>query len=410
MDASFFPCFALPLPPWSQRAHYDRKRRKPEPWAGTESKDATQSAPVGNSLTLTPNESHQYRVAGLPLDQKLPGGRFPHGPAKETKPKKETKLKKVKNQANPASRGLAKDLGLQHLAALTAVLHRCLLEGDYHRAGRAWGLLLRENFRGSPMDVRHAGPHIGAQILLRRGVKNHPGSDNEAAHTPATFTIKGFAEAKVYYERLILAHPYSKSAPHMPSAIHFYPAMFSLWIYVAQEDSGLERKNIENDETSDEEDFDYDDRALHKKQSRISAVRARELEQARQIAIRIDDLLKTLPYSDSAQLLEMRGMVSLWIGDLLISSLEPTPFQQGEQISDATLTDGLSSSYERQLAHSLAVEKRGQAEEQRRLEIGKAQEFLEQTKQHEIRVAQDPDNLLEDSLGDSEDILHEQVH
>ncbi|KAJ5655152.1 hypothetical protein N7507_007102 [Penicillium longicatenatum] len=397
-EDTVFPIFALPLPPWLQ-PHYARKKRRnrPHPCADTESEETTQSVSAGNPLTLTPNESHQYRVAGLPLDHRIPGGDFPHGPAEETK------LKKVKHKAKSVSRGSAKGLDLQHLAALNAVLHRCLKHGDYHRAGRAWGLLLRENFRGFPIDVRHAGTQIGELILLHRGVK-HPGCANEVAHTPATFTIKGFAEAKVYYERLILAHPYSKSARHMLSALHFYPVMFEHWILVAQEDSGLERNKIEKDEMSDEEDFDYDDRAFHKKQTRISAVRAQELEQARQISIRIDALLATPPYSDSAKLLEIRGMVSVWIGDLLISSLEPTPFQQGAQISNALLTDGSYSSYERQLAQSLAVEKRKQAEEQRQLEIGKARDFLQQAKRRGVECDLDDP---EEFLGDSEDITHE---
>lgn len=369
----------------------------------TKSADTKQSVPVGSPLTLTPNETHQYQVAGLPLDQELPGGHFPHGPAKKIKPKikNKAKIKKIKHMAKPAPTALTNGLARQHLAALTQVLHRCLVDGDYHRAGRAWGLLLRENFKGC-----RAGSQIGAQILLRRGAKHHPGSANEAVHTPATFTIKGFAEAKVYYEKLILAHPYSKSAPHLLSALHFYPAMFEHWIVFAQEDSSLERKKIEDDEMSDEEDYDFDDQALHKKQTRISAVRAQELEQARQIAIRIDGLLGKSPYSDSARLLEMRGMVSLWIGDLLMSSLAPTPFQQGEQNTDAMLTDGGYSSYERQLADSLTMEKRGQAEEQRLLEIGKAREFLEQAKQRGIRVEYDLDGL-EDSSSDPKNTIHE---
>lgn len=370
---------------------------------GPDTKDTKESDPVGNPLTLTPNEIHQYRVAGLPLDQELPGGYFPHGPAKRTKLKVKNKANasKVKNQAKPAPRVSANGLARQHLAALTQVLHRCLLDGDYHRAGRAWGLLLRENFKGC-----RAGSQIGAQILLRRGVKHHPSGANEAADTPANFTIKGFAEAKVYYEKLILAHPYSKSAPHLLSSLHFYPAMFEHWIVFAQEVSSLERKKIENDEMSDEEDVDYDDQALHKKQTRISAVRTQELEQARQIAIRIDGLLGKSPYSDSARLLELRGMVSLWIGDLLMSSLAPTSLQQGDQSPEAILTDGLYSPYEKQHAQNPIGEKRRQAEEQRLLEIGKAREFLEQAKQRGARVAYDLDDF-ENFLGDSNKIIHD---
>ncbi|KAJ5938528.1 hypothetical protein N7466_001662 [Penicillium verhagenii] len=434
MDPSSLTCFELPLPPWLQQpstilAPGGRKRKKGAAWStegqekkttrnkkGKKSNNDEGSAlahPVGEPLALTPNEAHQYRAAGLPLDQNLPGGRFPHEPVKEKKPKR-----RQTRRPNPDSTDsgvledndlAGKDLFLQHLKTLNSLLHRFLMDGDYPRAGRALGLLLRENFKGSSIDVRHAGKwHFGAEILLLRRAKHQPGNSNEVASTPASFTIKGFAEAKAFYERLVLAHPYSKTAPHAVSAFHFYPAMFGLWIYVTQEESSLERKKVEDDRDSDEEmseheisdheDLDYEDRVLHKKQIRISAIRARELEQAQQIARRIDTLLEAPPYSEYGDLLEMRGMVSLWIGDLLVFSLAPPSpsFQDGKQKSDSTHYSQNVHPVQR-----LAEEKK----EQRRLQIDQAREFLQQAKLRGIRVACDLNkfDLIKDSHNDSED-------
>ncbi|KAJ5776830.1 hypothetical protein N7520_000076 [Penicillium odoratum] len=406
MDTSLVPCFELPLPAWLQQPDTiiapDRKRKKKDALTDTEGETTDSARPRSThgkrSLTLTPNETHQYRIAGLPLDQKVPGGRFPHAPEKV--PKK---------RASPANSQVLESYSLrvQHITALTTVLHRCLYEGDFRRAGRAFGLLLRENFRGTPVDVRHGDKwNFGADILLRRGAKRHSDT-NEDGDIPATFTIRGFAEAKAYYEKLILLHPYARNVPHVTSALQFYPAMFGLWIYVTQEESSLERKKIEHGDTSnddmsddelfddevyDDEDLDYTGRALYKNQTRISAIRSRELEQAQQIARRIDTLLGSPPYSDSVELLELRGMVCLWIGDLLISSLPPSARKE-KQSPETISTDGGNDPYKTQLAERLAMDNRWRAVEQRRLEVDKAREFLEEAEKRGIRVLYDLKNL-----------------
>ena len=350
--------FSLPLPSWLQPtstrvAHYDRKRKKIDDWTDddgnadtTDVASGTESAAPGQSLVLTPNESHQYRIAGLSVDQELPGGNFPHAPAKdEPRTRRNLPSQLLKDLAAlsspvypPQSAAHQGNLRLQHLAVLTAILHRCLLQRDYTRAGRAWGLILREEFRGLSVDVRNEDRWgIGAEILLRRGPQDgstntplsqhHPSGDDD--RTPLPFTKKGFAEAKEYYEKLILNHPYSKTTPHAISALHFYPAMFGLWVYVAQEESNIARRDLvlddngSSEELSDEEDssLDLEQRQESKKRALVATIRAQELEQAQQIGTRMDSLLSSPPYSDSPELLELRGMVSLWTGDLLVLSL-----------------------------------------------------------------------------------------
>ncbi|KAF7716650.1 Uncharacterized protein PECH_008220 [Penicillium ucsense] len=430
LSASFF---SLPLPPWLQPtstrvAQYDRRKRKKSiDWTDEEGEDAYatdatsagESASAGPSLILTPNESHQYRVAGLTFDQELPGGNFPHGPAREEQPSKNSKnllnhhlhaLSTLRDPVYPPQSAAHQGtIRLQHLSVLTAILHKCLLQRDYVRAGRAWGLILREEFHGLPMDVRGEGRWgVGAEILLRRGQQqlsqlNSNIQDTASATTERpvpSFTRKGFEEAKEYYERLILNHPYSKSAPHAVSALTFYPAMFGLWIYVSQEESQVARKSVaaepgdSSDEQSEDEasSIDLDHRTSNTKATRVADIRKRELEEAQRIATRMDMLLGTPPYSDSAELLKLRGMVSLWVADLLVSSLETLPESSHHDDPEAMLTDHLPTELEARRQHRLALE-------QKEREIRKAEAFLEKSQKRARGVAYNLEHLhLEEDL------------
>ncbi|KAJ5172670.1 hypothetical protein N7492_005263 [Penicillium capsulatum] len=384
--------FSLPLPSWLQSSslravQYDRKRKKTEDWTddtGLDTTDAsgTESVPAGQSLVLTPNESHQYRVAGLPLDYELPGGHFPHGPARdEHATPQNLPSRLLRNLPSlstpiypPQSAAQQGSLRLQHLSVLMAVLHRCLLQGDFIRAGRAWGLILREEFRGYPVDVRHDERWgIGAEILLRCGQQSVV--PNGADRTPLPFTKKGFAQAKEYYEKLILQHPFSRTVPHSVSSLHFYPAMFGLWVYVTQEESNSAQRDLmlgdseSDDGLSDDGSLADSDEWRESRRHKLTArLRVHEMEQAQQIATRMDSLLGSPPYSDSAELLELRGMVSLWIGDLLVSSLATPPVNDNGFDPDA-MTDDLPGTFEERRAQRLATE-------QRQLEVQKSREFF----------------------------------
>ncbi|KAJ5305335.1 uncharacterized protein N7443_004995 [Penicillium atrosanguineum] len=407
--------FALPLPTWAQPAsirseHYDRKRKKSDDWTDETEGDTTDAASVADSaapdspLTLTPNESHQYRIAGLSSNQELPSGNFPHAPGYDkdyvfirrnlpgqllgSLPYLDVPL------YPPQSAALQGNIRLQHLSALTAILHRSLLHGDYTRAGRAWGLLLRDGIRGMPLDIRAQGRWgIGAEILLRRGQSESlENADNRTPNSlgdhdsASPFTKKGFAEAKEYYERLILNHPFSKPHPNSISALHFYPAMFGLWIYVTQEESKMARKNVLERDLSVEEPSDGEDsendmerREAAKRYTITAAVRAKELEQAQLIATRMDTLLGSPPYADSPQLLELRGMVSLWIGDLIVTSL-PRLIEDSVDNTDKMTNNSAPGSLEARRAQRLAME-------QKQSEVDKAKEFLEKAKDRGRYVA-----------------------
>ncbi|KAE8151297.1 extracellular mutant protein 11-domain-containing protein [Aspergillus avenaceus] len=408
-SAPFASAFSLPVPsshlPQSTRvARYEPRKRKKDDddWGNEddgiegETTDAgSEFAPSAPSLILTPEEAHQYRVAGLSFDKELPGGNFPHAPAKDegaSKHKKfdiQTELSNLKPPIYPPqSAAYQGNLRWQHLAVLSSILHRSLLNNDYIRAGRAWGLILREESHGHPIDARTDGRWgIGAEILLRRGHQtSNLARDDDAPKTAFSklpFTRKGFEDAKHYYERLVIQHPFRKAAPDSTSPLHFYPAMFGLWVYVTQEESNASRQDIWDDEeasgeNSADEDAAFDleghENPTRKQRSLIAEVRTTELNEAQKIAARMDEVLVSPPYSDSPELLELRGMVSLWIGDLLVSCL---PYKQRDgyesEDNDSAASEDFHESIQERRELRLATEKK-------QSEIEKANEFFDKAK------------------------------
>ncbi|KAB8073824.1 hypothetical protein BDV29DRAFT_174805 [Aspergillus leporis] len=408
--------FSLPIPSWQQPpsarvARYEPRKRKKnyDDWGDEddivegETTDAgSEVAPSAASLVLSPEEAHQYRVAGLSFDKELPGGYFPHAPPKDEAPSSQRKNLIQKGLSSlsppiypPQSAAYSGNPRLQHLAVLSSILHRCLLNGDYIRAGRAWGLILREEFHGNPIDVRTEGRWgIGAEILLRRdrqlsditlGSAENVEGDPKTESSKLYFTRKGFEDAKQYYETLVIQYPYRKAAPDFTSPLHFYPAMFGLWVYVTQEESSAARQDIWNRhevasrEGSNDEDAASDlgshDGSKQQTQALIAEVRAAELDEAQKIAARMDEVLVSPPYSDSRELLELRGMISLWIGDLFVSSL-PHQGRETPEDDDSDLISGedFQDSIQARREQRLAAEKR-------QSEVEKAQDFLVKAKQ-----------------------------
>ncbi|KAL4897867.1 hypothetical protein BDV59DRAFT_168739 [Aspergillus ambiguus] len=400
--------FSLPLPSWQQPpsvrvAKYEPKKRRKttnnwgdddyDGFDGETTDAASEGAPPAPSLTLSPEEAHQYRIAGLSFDKELPGGYFPHAPPKgdtsSSQAKKDDVLKDLSTLASPIyppqSAAHQGNLRIQHLAVLSSILHRCLLQRDYIRAGRAWGLLLREEFHGIPTDVRTESLWgIGAEILLRRGRQITDNAFGSALQDSSRlcFTRKGFEDAKEYYERLMIQHPFRKTAPDVASSLHFYPAMFGLWVYVVQEESTVARRDIDGypeyspDAMSEDEGPTSDSEERHRssrqrKKNFLAEVRKSELDEAQKIAARMDEVLVSPPYSDSPELLELRGMVALWIGDLFVSSVSRhQDDENAESDTDQMQSDDMHESIQNRRELRLAIDKR-------QSEIGKAKGFFD---------------------------------
>ena len=210
-----------------------------------------------------------------------------------------------------------------HLAVLTVIMHQSLLQHDFVRAGRAWGMLLRSEANGHSMDLRSGYRWgLGAEILLRRQrqlsqASNQTSSAFEiglsATESPDQYiNSDGFEKARQYYNRLSLQYPYYKSFPNAIGPLDFHFAIFSLWIYVSanQEawDAGVNRaapayaarSQLEQEITED--------------------CQKEALRRAREISQQLDGLLSSPPYSDSEMFRKLKAMVDLWTADLAIAS------------------------------------------------------------------------------------------
>ncbi|KKY26280.1 hypothetical protein UCRPC4_g01555 [Phaeomoniella chlamydospora] len=247
-------------------------------------------------LILTPDDIYQYSVAGQPLDQELPGHNFPHSSGPKSGPA-ELEIERPVLSSLESKESLRS----QHLAVITAILHRCILERDWDRAERALSLMLWSDSGGKGhmghIDIRtHGRWGIGAELLLRKG-RNQRGRSSSSR-----FSRTGFELAKQYYQTLIVQHPFYKHKPRSTDERSFNLALFDFWIFVAHQDG----KRIRDGEDNEEMDY-YAKRQLGLQQ---------ELEEARQIASSMDNLMISPLYSQHVEFIKLRAMVALWVADL----------------------------------------------------------------------------------------------
>ena len=295
---------------------------------------------------LSPGMIAQYKVAGQPRCEKLPGHNFPHEAPRPTMGDYSDALdddlhtfgafapvahSRSRSLRGAGTAGGHTGLRRQHLAVLTAVLYRCILQGDYVRAGRAWGMLLRVDLDGHPVDLRTDGIWgLGAEILMFRDSQlansQMPPLNHQRKHAidegymtqliaghrmAPLFSRDGFLKAKDYYERLILQYPFRKAASNTVSSLDFCPAMFGIWIYSVQE-QGRATYKILREANGVKHQQDRDEK-IH------ASIRRQSLDQILEINARLNELLVSPPYSDNAGLWRLRGMVAVWEADLVSS-------------------------------------------------------------------------------------------
>ena len=312
--------------------------------------DGETSAFDFTNSNLSPGTIVQYKVAGQPYGEKLPGHNFPHeGPRTTVGDSSDVSNddldafgafppaahRRSCSLRDAGTTGSHTGLRRQHLAVLTAVLYRCILEGDYVRAGRAWGMLLRVDLDGHSVDLRTDGIWgLGAEILMFRDsqlasgqtrllndYRKHSIDESDSAELTAghkmasLFSRDGFLKAKDYYERLILQYPFRKAASNPVSSLDFCPVMFGLWICSVQEQGRATYKIIR--EENGVGHHQERDEKIH------ASIRKQSLEQISEINARLVELLASPPYSDDAKLWRLRGMVAVWEEDLLSSFAFP---------------------------------------------------------------------------------------
>lgn len=234
-----------------------------------------------------------------------------------------------------------------HAVALTTVLHRCLLQGDYLRAGRTWGILLRMRIATGSLDLRnHDYWGLGAEILYHQHSQVNPNiarqegealvdgncSNEDSSLKPSYwFNPEGFKEAREYFERLILQYPHQRRDTSLINALDFYPAMFGLWIYSVQQQHRLKLQyRRELDPKIKEESSKVSQSAektsalgLEMKDDPESAkAHTVYVDRAREIQNQLDVLLLSPPFSDNARLCNLQSMVNQWVSHISHSNFK----------------------------------------------------------------------------------------
>ncbi|KAL1598910.1 hypothetical protein SLS60_008055 [Paraconiothyrium brasiliense] len=298
-------------------------------------------------------DREQRRVAGLSSDDafQIPAPPFPHAPPREPRSKftpahiqqelagltPSIHAEVASSQDQPlGSRSATPALRTTHLNILSTVMHRCLLEGDYQRATRAWGMILRTQAHGTPIEPRYNGLWgLGAELLLRRRHENtfsvfdhqdNPASDEHSC------SEEGFQLAKDYYERLILQYPVRNFQPHAIDATTFYPPLFSVWLMQVVDRSRRARRKLKRDAQMTDPGI-----TAKQKRTREAEIQHEELAGAREICRRLGELVESPPYDKNAQLLILRGHAGLWMSDLLLGktvTLEPDDDSDYDSDSD----------------------------------------------------------------------------
>lgn len=350
------PMFEVPVPAAHPRtlsaatATSRRKRKRVEQRVEHGTDGYTQqptdpsSAPAKSmeyTAVVTPSERAQRRLAGLPLNQEPPSHPFPHAQPSLPNHKHSTGnidlTTVVQHGPLPLSRP---SLHLQHLSAMTAVLHRCMMAQDYDRAARALGLLLRNETNGRPIDIRNGGLWgAGAEILLwQKSQRDSQGNLRERSNTDS-ITRAGFIRARLYFEQLIIQYPQHKTWPDVVNALDFNVALFVLWIYVTNHEATQLREKAGIANTTNT--------LVEEPEMTMQEVRDWELEQATQIAAAMDTGMRDISLGKNPAMVRLRAMTALWIADLAEQYLDTVDEQDSSHFPyDHIDTTDLSSRVE----------------------------------------------------------------
>lgn len=254
----------------------------------------------------------------------------------------------------------------QNVGVLVGILRRCVEAGDMVRAKRAFGLLVRADIYGKRVDLRSEGYWgLGGEILMTQGRhRQHDvmldgkfegegegegegggGEEGRGKETRRWGSAANMGYFTRYFEELIQLYPYSRLHPNSLSAQDFYPVLFNAEIYNIYSEFDMALDRVEGEDA--EEDFgigmDVDqeddmerswDSPSPGKEGRSKAakdkLRLDALEATRQVAGRMDELMQNLPYSKSLEMMRLRGVIALFMGDLAV----PFPPRSGDEEYD----------------------------------------------------------------------------
>ncbi|MCJ1325928.1 hypothetical protein MMC10_002591 [Thelotrema lepadinum] len=292
--------------------------------------------------SLPTHIAHQYRIAGQPFRQDPPGAGFPHRAQDWRSEELLTPARLATELANVKPPVLESDQKVQqpshanvvlkqtHLATLYTLMHRCLLRGDYIRAARALGLLLRTEVSNQQVDLRGLNIWgVGAEILLQgkgQSLRTSEGREEDRNEhllksNTVPLTREGFDQAKDYFEALILEFPYRSWWSDRLSALHIYPLMFSQWIAFTRDRDTRARAKLHGDSNMSrtlDDDSDASSEELASDGEELESIRKATLEKAGEIINGMDEVIQSFPYSDDATMWQLKGNLHLWLADLSV--------------------------------------------------------------------------------------------
>lgn len=335
-------------------------KRKRSPSIYSSRASSQQPLPHDTINPLSHNETtiKQLHVAGLTENDLLPATYIPGFPHRPIRPspllqsadhdesdehsdarqsdKDDASTQKQRRRRQQAARR-GRDAQEQHVGVLTAVVLRSLDQNDIPRAKRAFGLLWRTQVRGQPVDLRRQGLWtLGAEVLMRDG-------ETTAATPRRRWGATGnMPQLRAYLACLIRQYPYNRLHPTAISDLDFYPVLFGCEVYDVwvEHKLGWERLEMDAETWSDEFEMNDDDSSssfedqlrLPFRERRLREEKARRHVQAlatvRGLAARMDALMENAPYNRSVEMLRLRGMVALFVGDL---SMPPSPRTADEE-------------------------------------------------------------------------------
>ncbi|KAI1857676.1 hypothetical protein JX265_011091 [Neoarthrinium moseri] len=337
-----------------------------------------------NPLSHSPSTLRQFAVAGLSPEEEVPSKIYPGFPHKSLPPdwrsgdsrgrRSRTRSRSrmsaigsgseadVDTDASESHRRKEEDVltsssaRIKHLNTMVAILHRCLHAGDITRAKRAFSLLIRTK----DVDIRlNEMWTIGTEILMRdgeeqrreeasrleqgsTGVEDEDRSDPTSKSPARWGSASNIDKVRSYLEGLIQQHPYDPHLTRLTSAVDFWPALFSIEIYNIDAECrrALHRLDQQSESAAADDDNDSEPPPLspgseEDPESQIQRrehgrrevhwagrdeVRSEAQTAAQQIAARMDQLMENAPYATHVELLRLRGMLALWLGDLYLSS------------------------------------------------------------------------------------------
>ncbi|KAI0843223.1 hypothetical protein F5Y06DRAFT_257211 [Hypoxylon sp. FL0890] len=428
--------FALPVPGYRLGIHpHAGKRRKTNDEQEDEETEPEWNIPSHlpaetiNPLSHPPDVLRQFRVAGLEEVNELPSKihpLFPHKPlpsdGKRRRARGNSRVAGASEAESEAESGVEKRQDkdstpkqfserLRHLSTITAIMHRCLGDGDIARAKRAFGLLVQTK----DVDIRQGGLWaVGSEILMRDGeaeeqqrrrqqLKQEAGEEDGEA-IPGDANTEGESQelrrwgsaaniekVKSYFENLIQQYPHDQHRPYLTSALDFWPALFGIEIYNldAEFRRALHQLQAREEEEDGEGEVDlaaeemamavaYSDDAFEAHRQRRDEARhgmawaARDelrtetREVAGRIAGSMDQVMENAPFTTHREMLRLRGNLALFIGDLYIPS---RLLEDGEQVEEVSLNNAeevLRSRAESAEEHNALAQRREEVERARK--------------------------------------------